>query len=218
MPNEMSDVDKLSKGLVALGIMASDKSLADLLVYLNLLYKWNKVYNLTSIKDREEGITKHILDSATLVPVLRELALKVESANILDAGCGAGLPGIPTAILYPESQLTLVDTVGKKISFVRQAIITLKLGNATAINERVEKLESENKFDFIVSRAFSSIKTFVNLTDHLLAEKGYWIIMKGRFPAEELQEMPLGVELVEVKKVEVPFLKTNRHFVVMRRS
>ena len=157
--------ERLSEGFKALHLSVNEVNLEKMDTFLQLLLKWNKVYNLTSINNETEAIDKHLLDSATLIPLLKEFEQPNGKTSVMDVGCGGGLPGIPAAILLPNFRFTLVDTVAKKIAFVSQAIINLKLLNAQAVNARVESYCPEEKFDLITSRAFASISTFINLTE-----------------------------------------------------
>ncbi|WP_289184255.1 16S rRNA (guanine(527)-N(7))-methyltransferase RsmG, partial [uncultured Parasutterella sp.] len=154
----------------------------------------------------------------TLIPLLKEFEQPNGKTSVMDVGCGGGLPGIPAAILLPNFRFTLVDTVAKKIAFVSQVIINLKLLNAQAVNARVESYCPEEKFDLITSRAFASISTFINLTEKHLSKNGRWIVMKGKLPEEEIEKIPDFVKVVEIRKVEIPNVDSERHLVVLSRK
>lgn len=177
-----------------------------------MLEKWNKVYNLTAIRCREEILTHHLLDSAALVPVVTEY-LHAEGA-VLDVGSGGGLPSIPLAILRPDLDVNAVDAVSKKTAFLTQAGIELRLRNFTAKHARVEALSGE--YDLITSRAFASLADFISLTHHLLKPGGRWLAMKGVVPKEEIEELPENVDVVEIRELMVPGLKEQRHLIVIR--
>ena len=170
----------------------TDEQAKKLARFSSLLLRWNAVYNLTSIKDPDDVVKLHIIDSLTLVKHLDELA-PAKMETVLDVGSGGGLPAIPLAIMRPDLKVTMVDAVQKKIIFLRQVCGGCRLTNAQALHLRVEQMKGE-KYDVITSRAFSSLKTMVTLTRHLLAEDGRWIAMKGKFPESEIQELPEAVK------------------------
>ena len=202
----------LCVGLEKLGIPGDDEQIAKLERFACLLEKWNKVYNLTAIRCREEILTHHLLDSAALVPVVTDY-LPAEGA-VLDVGSGGGLPSIPLAILRPDLDVNAVDAVSKKTAFLTQAGIELRLRNFTAKHARVEALSGE--YDLITSRAFASLADFITLTRHLLKPGGRWLAMKGVVPKEEIEELPENVDVVEIRELMVPGLKEQRHLIVIR--
>jgi len=197
----------LSDSLAALGFPPDPEAEEKLLTYLDLLLKWNKTYNLTAVRDPEQGLTHHLLDSLAILPWVNE-------CNVLDVGSGGGLPGIPLAILRPGLPVTLVDAVQKKASFLQQAVIELGLSNALAVHARVEKLRGQ--FGQIVSRAFAGLPDFVNLTRHLLAPGGRWLAMKGAMPEDEIARLPAGVVVEERVPLRVPGLDAERHLVILK--
>ena len=172
--------------------------------FLALLIKWNKAYNLTAIRDRDEMVTKHILDSLAVVPYIK-------GERILDVGTGAGLPGIPLAIALPQYHFTLLDSNGKKIRFITQAVSELNIKNVEVVQARVEEYQSESAYQTIISRAFTSISEFIDKTKHLLAKDGQILAMKGK---EFDQELKNFAGHVKVHKLDVPGLKEQRHLVV----
>lgn len=197
----------LSDGLAALGLPSNPAAEEKLLAYLDLLLKWNKTYNLTAVRDPEQGLTNHLLDSLVILPWVHE-------GNLLDVGSGGGLPGIPLAILRPELSVTLVDAVQKKVSFLQQAAIELELPKVQAVHARVEKLEGQ--FEQIVSRAFADLLDFVSLTRHLLAPNGRWLAMKGILPEDEIAQLPVGIVLEEQMPLAVPGLNAERHLIILK--
>ena len=201
--------ERLKKGVEALELKLSDVQISLLLQFIVLLNKWNKAFNLTAIRDPEEMVVRHLLDSLSVA-----LALKGE--NIIDVGTGPGIPGIPLAITFPKKQFTLLDSNGKKVRFINQAKQSLSLKNVTAIQFRVEAFEPKEKFDVVVSRAFTSLEQMVDLTEHLVKEDGIMQAMKGAYPEKQILKAPWVIE--EVIKLEVPTLDEQRHLVNIKRK
>lgn len=202
----MSVQQMLTYGLKDLKLKASEEQEQKLLDYLALLLKWNSTYNLTAIRTEEKMLSHHIIDSLSLVPHLPE------AKSLIDVGSGGGMPGIPCAIMRPEMKVVLLDSNHKKTTFLRQALIELKLDNAQVETTRVESLK-EQKFDVITSRAFSDLGDFVELTKNLLAPNGIWLAMKGVYPYEEIATLPDFVKEDSVIPLEVPFVDAERHLV-----
>jgi 16S rRNA (guanine527-N7)-methyltransferase len=209
LKNDLLSSD-LSKGIDELGIAVSKELQERLLNYLALLVKWNKTYNLTSIRDPRLMVSGHLLDSIAVVPSLWP-------GNWLDVGCGAGLPGIVLAIIRPEWSFTLIDSNSKKTSFVQQVIIELNLKNVVVRCERIEDWESEEKFDGIISRAFTETGRFITLTRHLLKKEGRWVAMKGN-PDEELQRIQNDISVEQIINLKVPKLDAARCLVILREN
>ncbi len=205
------DLEKLETGLSMFNIALSKEQIEQLDVFAESLYKWNRVYNLTAIRNSDEILTHHILDSLSLVTHLKKLK-RGERYSVLDVGSGGGLPAIPLAICVPECQVHMIDAVAKKVAFLRQMVVSLKLVNATAFHGRVESYIA-NQYDVITSRAFSSLPQFYNLTQSLLKPSGFWLAMKGQLPCEELSELDRLSLKHEVYSVDVPFLDEKRHLV-----
>lgn len=202
----------LQQGLVALEITTSIEQQTKLIDYIFLLQKWNKIYNLTAIDDPLEMVTKHILDSLAINPYL-------PSGSILDVGCGAGLPCIPLAIINPQTQFVGLDSQQKKINFVLQAILTLKISNCSAVCSRVElfgKEEEFSGFDGIVSRAFSSLVDFVSLTTRFVKSSGFLYAMKAKVLPEELAALPHGCTIEKVQSIQVPGLDAERSLIILK--
>lgn len=198
----------LLDGVANMSVDLSEQQLERLLAYVELIAKWNKVYNLTAVRDRVEMVSQHLLDSLAVIPLLR-------GERMLDVGSGAGLPGIVLAIVRPEVQVVSIDKVHKKIAFQTQVVAELGLTNFRPVSSRVEELQ-EAPFDTIVSRAFSSLADFVQLTRPLLAVDGEWAAMKGVYPQEEIEQLPSDVTVTHVLAVEVPGLRAERHLVRLR--
>ncbi|MCI0509486.1 16S rRNA m(7)G-527 methyltransferase [Chromohalobacter marismortui] len=201
---------RLDTGLATLGLDIDVTVRKRLLALLALLHKWNRAYNLTAVRDPEQMVTRHLLDSASI-------ATAVRGPTLLDVGAGAGLPGLVLAILDPSLAVTMLDGNGKKVRFQRQAVLELGLDNVTPVQARVETFE-HGGFDQIVSRAFAQLATFVELTRPLLAKGGEWLAMKGRDAASELAELPPDVTLVERRELEVPGDEAQRVLVRLRPS
>ena len=200
----------LKTGLKKLNIELSDDKIELLLAYHALLVKWNKAYNLTAVRDPEEMIRRHLLDSLSILP-------HITGERILDVGTGPGLPGIPLAICFPEKNLTLLDSNGKKTRFLTQAKIELKLDNMTPVQSRIESFETE-PFDAITSRAFATLKDMVDGSIHLLKEEGYFYAMKGLYPTEEIGELDNRTTVVDCFALHVPGEEAERHLVKIQKS
>ena len=204
------------------GVPLSDATTDALLAYLDLIAKWNKVYNLTAVRDPAEMLTQHLLDSlAVIAPLLKHTRGK--PTRVLDVGSGAGLPGTVLAIVRPELDVTCVDTVGKKAAFIQNTALTLKLPNLRGVHARVEEMQAA-PFDVVTSRAFSSLVDFVALTKFHVkqasatADGGIWIAMKGKHPADELAAIPADIDVFHVEPLHVPGLGAERCLVWMRKG
>ncbi len=216
---------KLETGLVEMGLQVSAEKQAKLIAYLLLIYKWNKVHNLTAVRDPLDMVTLHLLDSLSVLPYIQQ----VDAKYLLDVGAGAGLPSIPLAICLPELQVTAIDAVHKKTSFMRQVKGELGLSNFHVETGRVEalkkgplnkdSLDKSPRFDVIISRAFSEIALFIKLTKHLLADNGQWFAMKGLPPQLELanlESIGLDVSATKVIPLQVAGLQAERHLVFLQ--
>jgi len=202
---------ELLQGLKALGLSLSDGQVDKLLAYLELLLKWNQTFNLSGIKDSSGMLSRHLLDSLTLVPL-------ITGNCILDIGTGPGLPGIPLAICYPEKSFVLLDSNGKKTRFVFQAKVQLGLANVEVRNLRIENFTEDYPIDTIVTRAFSSLADLVTLTEHLLHKGDHGVktrilAMKGQFPEDELANLPGSVRTGRIVSVSVPGCEGERHII-----
>jgi 16S rRNA (guanine527-N7)-methyltransferase len=204
----MTPQSQLAAGTAALGLTLPEGAEAKLLAYLALLDKWNRVYNLTAVRDAERMVSHHVLDSLAAVPFF-------QGETVLDVGSGGGLPGIPLAIARPELQVTLIDSIAKKTAFLLQTKAELGLGNLNVVTSRVEDYRPESRFDVITSRAFSDLKEFVTLTRHLLKPGGHWLAMKGLYPHEETAVLPADVKVSADHALIVPGLEATRHLIIL---
>jgi 16S rRNA (guanine527-N7)-methyltransferase len=205
---------ELRAGLYQLQLELNDGQIGQCLDFLNLIQKWNKVYNLTAVREPADMLTHHLLDSLTVIAPLRRHT-DSRAIELLDVGSGAGLPGVVIAICCPEVTVTCVDTVSKKAAFVQQAAVTLKLPNLRGLHARVENLR--DPYDVVSSRAFASLVDFVTWSSSALAEQGVWLAMKGKQPAEEISALPKTLDVFHVEQLSVPCLDVQRCIVWMRR-
>ncbi|MCH4563196.1 16S rRNA (guanine(527)-N(7))-methyltransferase RsmG [Halomonas sp. EGI 63088] len=201
--------ERLDQGLARLDIAADDETRLGLLRLVSLLHKWNRAYNLTAVRDPLEMVSRHLLDSAAVLPWVR-------GPRLLDVGAGAGLPGLVLAILRPELAVTLLDSNGKKVRFQRQAVLELGLSNVTPVQARVEAIQG--RFDQVISRAFASLGDFVELSEHLLAPGGQWLAMKGPAVEDELAGLPAEVAPIARHELTVPFESGSRRLVILERQ
>ena len=208
----MTQAALLASGIAEMRLNVSIDAQQKLLSYLSLLQKWNKVYNLTAVRDPLEMVTLHLLDSLSVLPYIK-------ANNLLDVGSGGGLPGIVLAICKPALQVTTIDTVQKKAIFMRQLKGELGLSNLTVVHARVESYKPIEKFDAIISRAFSEVALFIKLTQHLLAENGQWLAMKGQVPHVELEDLEIKLnKVIKIKNIiplKVAGLDAERHLLIL---
>lgn len=199
---------QLREGSLALDIELDGQAQKQLLEYLALLIKWNAAYNLTAVRDPEKMVVRHLLDSLAI-------AKHITGDRLIDVGTGAGLPGIPLAIMFPDREFHLLDSNGKKTRFLFQVKTTLGLDNVSVHQARVELYQDVTAFDVVLSRAFASLSDMVNGTRHLLRPGGSFLAMKGVFPEAELSALPVGCKVEEVHHIHVPALEEKRHLVQM---
>ncbi|EDN4282601.1 16S rRNA (guanine(527)-N(7))-methyltransferase RsmG, partial [Salmonella enterica subsp. enterica serovar Havana] len=192
-------LNKLSRLLADAGISLTDHQKTLLVAYVDMLHKWNKAYNLTSVRDPNEMLVRHILDSIVVAPYL-------QGQRFIDVGTGPGLPGIPLAIVLPDAHFTLLDSLGKRVRFLRQVQHELKLENITPVQSRVEAYPSEPPFDGVISRAFASLNDMVSWCHHLPGEKGRFYALKGQLPGDEIALLPDNFSVESVEKLRVPHL------------
>ena len=207
LPKECEEI--LKKGITDLKLKISNEQIYLLLQYVTLLSKWNKAFNLTAVREPKEMIVRHILDSLSVAKALK-------GDNIADVGTGPGIPGVPLAIIFPKRQFTLMDSNGKKVRFINQAKQYLNLNNVTPVQTRVENFESAERFDSVISRAFTSLEQMVELTEHLVKEEGVMQAMKGAHPEQKSLKSPWVIE--ETIKLDVPYLDEQRHLVNIKRK
>ena len=204
---------RLAEGATALGLSLAPAQHAQLLAYLDLLAKWNKVYNLTAVRDPAEMLTHHLLDSlAVIAPLLRHT--QGATARVLDVGSGGGLPGVVIAICCPEMSVACVDAVAKKAAFVQQAAGVLGLSNLRGVHARVESITEP--YDVITSRAFATLADFTQWSAGSLGEDGVWMAMKGKHPTDEIAALPPSVAVFHVEQLAVPGLDAERCLIWMR--
>lgn len=206
----MSDANILRAGAAELGLALDELTQAQLLAYVELLLKWNKVYNLTAIRDKSEMVSHHLLDSLAVVTHLWP-------GRWLDVGCGGGMPGLVLAIVKPDWQFTLLDSNTKKTGFVQQAVIELGLKNVSVHSGRVEDWHPDYKFDGIISRAFAELGDFLAVSRHLIAPNGRWAAMKGQ-PEPELAGITKGFEIENIVSLKVPGIEAARSLVIAKVS
>ena len=202
-----------------LGLALSATQIQGLMDYLALLQRWNKVYNLTALRDPDAMLSHHLIDCLALLPALRRWVVGQArpQARLLDVGSGGGLPGVLLALLHPDWVVHCVDTVSKKASFIRQVAVDLRLPNLQGLHARVEALQADHGgYDVITSRAFASLVDFTALSAHLLTSQGVWVAMKGKQPAEEQAQLPASVTVFHVEQLQVPGLDAQRCLVWMR--
>ncbi|HXZ49654.1 MAG TPA: 16S rRNA (guanine(527)-N(7))-methyltransferase RsmG [Usitatibacter sp.] len=200
---------QIAEGAAAMGLALPAGAAATLARYLGLIEKWNRVHNLTAVREADQMVVLHVLDSLTLLPYV------AGARTLLDVGTGAGLPGIPLAVARPDLAVTLLDSSHKKCAFLRQAKAELALANVEVVCERVESWKPRERFDAVVSRAFSDLADFVAQARHLVAEGGRLIAMKGVHPFEEIARVPATHRVARVLELSVPRLEAKRHLVIL---
>jgi 16S rRNA (guanine527-N7)-methyltransferase len=203
--------EELTLGARELGVELSETQHRQLLGYLALLIKWNKAYNLTAVRDPDEMVSRHLLDSLSVVPF-------IDGERQLDVGSGGGMPGIPLAIMFPDMKVTLLDSNGKKTRFLTQVKLELKLDNLEVIHSRAEAFQPEQPFTGIISRAFSSLEDFTQWTRHMGDTNTRWLAMKGLHPADELVALPADFNLESAQALAVPGCQGQRHLLILRRT
>lgn len=204
--------DKLDALIATTDLQVSDAQREQLVGYVAMLDKWNKAYNLTSVRDPFEMLVKHILDSIVV-------STHLVGERFIDVGTGPGLPGIPLAIMHPEKTFYLLDSLGKRIRFIKQVLHELGIKNVTPIQSRVEEFQPEEKFDAVLSRAFASMVDMVSWCHHLpKAESGVFLALKGQLPQDEIEQLPDWCSVSEIKALNVPELEGERHLVILSRK
>ncbi len=203
---------KLDQLILQTDLNVSERQREQLVGYVELLNKWNKAYNLTSVRDPNEMVVKHILDSIVV-------STHLPGERYIDVGTGPGLPGIPLAIMHPDKEFHLLDSLGKRIRFIKQVIHELKIENVTPIQSRVEEYQPEDKFDGVLSRAFASMVDMVEWCHHLLKEHtGRFLALKGQLSQDEIAELPEWCCVIDIKPLKVPQLEGERHLVILSRK
>ena len=197
-------LERLNGLLMQAGIVITDTQKTQLVQLVELLHKWNKAYNLTSVRDPDAMLVKHILDSLVVSPHLH-------GERFIDVGTGPGLPGLPLAIINPDKQFVLLDSLGKRINFIRQVIQELGLTNVTPVKSRVEEYQPDVGVDCVLSRAFASLEDMLSWCHHLPSEQGSFLALKGQYPEQELAQLPANIRLVACHELRVPELEGERH-------
>lgn len=205
---------QLQKGAATMSVNLTAVQNEKLLAYICEFDKWNKAYNLSAVRDIRQMVTRHLLDSLSVVPFIQEHSYNTE--RMIDVGTGGGLPGIPLAIMFPEKQFTLLDSNGKKTRFLFHVKTLLKLTNVTVENRRVEEFQPEQKFNAVISRAFASLQDMTEGCAHLLQQQGVYLAMKGLFPQDELSPIADKIRLVETIKLNVAETDGERHLLVLQ--
>ena len=204
----MSPADKLAQGVAELGLRLAPDIERKLLDYVALIAKWNRVHNLTAVRAKSHMVSAHLLDCIAVAPYL-------DANTVLDVGSGAGLPGIPLALMWPHVSVALIDSNHKKAAFLRQAVIELGLKNVTVVGERVENWQPPYLYDLVISRAFSDLPEFLRIAGRMCAEKGTVATMKGVYPHEELAQLPPDFKLRRVERLSIPGLPAERHLLLL---
>lgn len=199
---------RLVSGAAQMNVRLSDTQASKLIDYIRLFHKWNKTYNLSSIRDIESQVDRHLLDSLSVVPY-------IDANHVIDVGTGGGLPGIPLAIMFPEKNFTLLDSAGKKTRFLFQVKTQLQLDNVQVENRRVESFEPERLYDAVISRAFASLKDMTDGCRHLLAEDGVFYAMKGIYPTDELSAVEKNYKVSDSYPLQIPREDGERHLLVL---
>ncbi|WP_429182019.1 16S rRNA (guanine(527)-N(7))-methyltransferase RsmG [Aeromonas salmonicida] len=197
-------LQRLNGLLMQAGIVITDTQKTQLVQLVELLHKWNKAYNLTSVRDPDAMLVKHILDSLVV-------STHLHGERFIDVGTGPGLPGLPLAIINPDKQFVLLDSLGKRINFIRQVIQELGLTNVTPVKSRVEEYQPDVGFDCVLSRAFASLEDMLSWCHHLPSEQGSFLALKGQYPEQELAQLPANIRLVACHELRVPELEGERH-------
>lgn len=208
MQNELNNYfDILSSEL---DFEVSQQQKQKLVGFVELMSKWNKAYNLSSIRDSKDMLVKHIFDSIAVSPFLTK-------QRYADVGTGPGLPGVPLAIMHPDKSFLLIDSLGKRVRFIKQALYELKIDNVVIQQARVEEI-NDQKVDVVLSRAFASIKDMLNFCEHLIDEDGQFLALKGQLHQDELDEIPSGYTVEQTKQIKVPALEGERHLVFIKKK
>lgn len=205
MPDLLSRLREL---IAQTSLVLSETQLQQCIAYVTLLDKWNSAYNLTSVRDPQEMLIKHVLDSLVVAPHLT-------GDNFIDVGTGPGLPGVLLAIYYPDKQFTLLDSLGKRIRFLNQVKLQLSLNNVTPLQSRVEEHQPSQGYDGVISRAFASLNDMLSWCKHLPAVNGQFFAMKGAAVQEEIAALPDFVKVTAIKNLQVPELDAQRHLVIL---
>lgn len=202
--------DILCAGVADMAIELSERQITQLVSYVLLMNKWNKAYNLTSVRDPEQMMVKHILDSLAVSPF-------IDGQKLIDVGTGPGLPGIPLAIMHPDKDFTLLDSLGKRVRFMKQVVYELALTNVNPIQSRVEAHMPQDPYDIVLSRAFASLKDMLHWCQHLVDFDGVFFALKGQRPDEEVSDLDDAFNITSITTLHVPHLEGERHLVKIQK-
>ena len=202
-------LDYLEQLIAKTDLKVSVEQRTALIDYVLLINKWNKTYNLTAVRDVQEMVVKHIMDSIMVMPY-------VNGQQCIDVGTGPGLPGIPLAIMCPDKQFTLLDTLGKRVRFLNQVVYALGLTNVTPVQARVEEYTQNNDFDVVISRAFASLKDMLHWCAHLVHSRGEFLALKGQYPTDEVSECQSEYDIISKYALTIPDLNADRHVLIIR--
>lgn len=201
---------KLQQGLGELALSLTDQQCSQLVSYVELMTKWNKAYNLTSVRDPMDMLTKHILDSLAIAPFIK-------NKRYIDVGTGPGLPGIPLAIACPEATFTCLDSLGKRVRFMKQVAFELQLTNVEPVQARVEDFHPTELYEGVLSRAFASISDMLHWCHHLIDSSGEFLALKGQYPQDELDVIADDITVVSTHQLDIPFLDGERNLIVLKK-
>ena len=211
----MFPVDKIQTKLAGfcqqLPFDVSEDKQQMLIKFLEMVHKWNKAYNLTSVRDPLDMVAVHLVDSIAVTPF-------VQGKRFIDVGTGPGLPGVPLSIMLPDSHFVLLDSLGKRIRFLKQVAFELKLANIEPVQSRVENYTSEQGFDGVITRAYASIEDMLSSCEHLVEQNGQFIALKGQYPEQEIQSIPEGFALQQSNVIDVPGLEAQRHVIMIQKQ
>lgn len=202
---------KLEQYISQTDLQVSEEQISKLVGFVQLIHKWNKAYNLTSVRDPESMLIKHIMDSIVVAPHLQQ-------SHYIDVGTGPGLPGIPLAIMLPQTHFTLLDSLGKRVRFMKQVAYELKLDNIQPVQSRVEEFTSTHQLNGVLSRAFASLNDMLSWCQHLIDSKGTFIALKGQLPQQEIDELSEGFTVTDITALHVPELEGERHLIKIVKS
>ena len=200
----------LTSGLTKMNVAVTAHQQQQLIEFVCLMHKWNKAYNLTSVRDPEQMVVKHLLDSLSVAP-------SIDADHVIDVGTGPGLPGMPLAIINPQVNFTLLDSLGKRVRFMKQCAHELKLNNVTCVHSRVEEHQNPRPYAIVLSRAFASLKDMLHWCEHLVDSEGKFLALKGQFPQSEIDEVSSHFRVDSVTTLKVPDLVGERHLVTIRK-
>lgn len=211
MMSEQNLLADLQRSIAKTELNVTQQQAEKLVAYVQMMHKWNKAYNLTSVRDPRDMLVKHILDSIIIAPLL-------DGKHYIDVGTGPGLPGIPLAIMLPDTHFVLLDSLGKRVRFMKQVAYELKLTNIEPVQSRVEAYKSQTKLDGVLSRAFASLKDMLHWCQHLVDSEGKFLALKGQYPKEELAQLPTGFEHTRSIELNVPELEGERHLIIINKN